>query len=132
MSPCNSARHNTCVPPLMSPVLVLLLPILLQLGTQGAMPPSKTLIPVNAAVLIGGMATTIGTSTNLLVVAIAQDMGMVPFAIFEFAPLVVPAAVTDSPAAAALPAELRNYLELAAKAGGVEWKQIDAAAKGYL
>ena len=33
---------------------------------------------------------------------------------------------------AALPAELRNYLELAAKACGVEWKQIDAAAKGYL
>ena len=80
-----------------TPVLVLLLPILLQLGSQGGMPPSKTLIPVNAAVLIGGMATTIGTSTNLLVVAIAQDLGMQPFAIFEFAPLVVIAALVALP-----------------------------------
>lgn len=80
-----------------TPVLVLLLPILLQLGSQGAMPPSKTLIPVNAAVLIGGMATTIGTSTNLLVVSIAQDLGMKPFTIFEFAPLVVMAALVALP-----------------------------------
>lgn len=80
-----------------TPVLVLLLPILLQLGSQGGMPPSKTLIPVNAAVLIGGMATTIGTSTNLLVVSIAQDLGMKPFSIFEFAPLVAIAALVALP-----------------------------------
>ncbi len=80
-----------------TPVLVLLLPILLQLGSQGGMPPSKTLIPVNAAVLIGEMATTIGTSTNLLVVSIAQDLGMKPFSIFEFAPLVAIAALVALP-----------------------------------
>ncbi|MEZ5697198.1 MAG: SLC13 family permease [Sphingomonadaceae bacterium] len=56
-----------------TPVLVLLLPIFVQLAARGAMPASKTLIPLNAAVLIGGMATTIGTSTNLLVVSIARD-----------------------------------------------------------
>jgi di/tricarboxylate transporter len=80
-----------------TPVLVLLLPVLLQLGSQGAMPPSKTLIPINSAVLIGGMATTIGTSTNLLVVSIAQDLGMRPLGIFEFAPLVMIAALIALP-----------------------------------
>ena len=44
-----------------TPVLVLLLPIFVSLAARGAMPASKTLIPLNAAVLIGGMATTIGT-----------------------------------------------------------------------
>lgn len=80
-----------------TPVLILMLPILLQLGAHGAMPPSKTLIPVNAAVLIGGMATTIGTSTNLLVVSIAQDLGMAPLSIFEFTPLVAVAAMVALP-----------------------------------
>lgn len=51
-----------------TPVLVLhLLPIFVALAAKGAMPASKTLIQLNAAVLIGGMATTIGTSINILV-----------------------------------------------------------------
>ena len=67
-----------------TPVLVLLLPIFVALAQRGAMPASKTLIPLNAAVLIGGMATTIGTSTNLLVVGIAADLGVPQFALFDF------------------------------------------------
>jgi di/tricarboxylate transporter len=80
-----------------TPVLVLLLPILVQLAARGAMPASKTLIPVNAAVLIGGMATTIGTSTNLLVVSIATDLGMPPMTVFEYTPVVLAAAVVALP-----------------------------------
>ncbi|MGB5076542.1 MAG: SLC13 family permease [Sphingorhabdus sp.] len=80
-----------------TPVLVLLLPILTQLGMQGAMPASKTLIPVNAAVLIGGMATTIGTSTNLLVVSIAQDLGMPSIGVFDFSHIVLIAALIAFP-----------------------------------
>ena len=75
-----------------TPVLVLLLPIMTALASSGGMPASKTLIPINSAVLIGGMSTTIGTSTNLLVVAIATDMGMRPMGVFDFTPLVLIAA----------------------------------------
>ena len=80
-----------------TPVLVLLLPILAQLAHQGGMPASKTLIPVNSAILIGGMATTIGTSTNLLVVSIATDMGMAPIGVFHFTGLVLTAALVALP-----------------------------------
>lgn len=80
-----------------TPVLVLLLPILTQLAMQGGMPASKTLIPVNSAVLIGGMATTIGTSTNLLVVSIAQDLGMPAIGVFHYAHIVLIAAVVALP-----------------------------------
>ncbi|HKX87835.1 MAG TPA: SLC13 family permease, partial [Sphingopyxis sp.] len=45
-----------------TPVLVLMLPIMVALASRGGMPASRTLIPVNSAILIGGMATTIGTS----------------------------------------------------------------------
>ncbi len=80
-----------------TPVLVLLLPILVALATRGGMPASRTLIPVNSAVLIGGMATTIGTSTNLLVVSIAGDLGMPPMSVFYFTPLVIMAAAVALP-----------------------------------
>lgn len=80
-----------------TPVLVLLLPIMAALQTSGGMPASKTLIPLNAAVLIGGMATTIGTSTNLLVVSIATDMGLPQMDVFHFTPLVMKAALIALP-----------------------------------
>ena len=80
-----------------TPVLVLLLPILTGLAANGGMPASKTLIPINSAVLIGGMSTTIGTSTNLLVVAIATDMGMRSMGVFDFTPLVLVAAAVALP-----------------------------------
>lgn len=80
-----------------TPVLVLLLPILVTLAESGGQPASRTLIPVNSAVLIGGMATTIGTSTNLLVVSIATDLGLPPMGVFHFAPLVLAAALVALP-----------------------------------
>lgn len=80
-----------------TPVLVLLLPIMVALAASGAMPASKTLIPINAAVLIGGMATTIGTSTNLLVVSIATDLGLQPMGVFHFTPIVLMAALVALP-----------------------------------
>jgi di/tricarboxylate transporter len=80
-----------------TPVVVLLLPILSAMASRGGMPASKTLIPVNSAVLIGGMATTIGTSTNLLVVGIASDMGMRPMGVFHFTPIVLMAALVALP-----------------------------------
>ncbi len=67
-----------------TPVLVLLLPLLLNLAARVGASASKILMPVNCAILIGGMATTIGTSTNLLVVSIAEDMGMPPIGVFAF------------------------------------------------
>lgn len=80
-----------------TPVLVLLLPVMAAIAANGGMPASKTLIPVNSAVLIGGMATTIGTSTNLLVVSIADDMGMAPIGVFHFTPIVLMAAAVALP-----------------------------------
>nr|WP_052134527.1 SLC13 family permease [Sphingomonas sp. 37zxx] len=80
-----------------TPVLVLLLPIMAAIAASGGMPASKTLIPINSAVLIGGMATTIGTSTNLLVVSIATDLGLPSMSVFHFTPIVLMAAVVALP-----------------------------------
>ncbi len=41
-------------------------------------------MPVNFGILAGGMLTSIGTSTNLLILSIAADLGMQPMGIFDF------------------------------------------------
>jgi len=67
-----------------TPVVVLMMPILIGAALRAKGSPSRMLLPMNYAVLLGGMGTTIGTSTNLLVVAIAADLGMRPFGMFDF------------------------------------------------
>ena len=61
------------------------------------MPTSKTLMPLNSASLLGGLATTIGTSTNILVVSIAVDLGMREIGVFDFTPIVLVAGLIALP-----------------------------------
>jgi len=67
-----------------TPVVVMLLPMLVGVAVRNKLAPSSILMPVGFATLLGGMATTIGTSTNLLVVSIAEDQGLGPFGMFSF------------------------------------------------
>ena len=67
-----------------TPVVVLMMPILIGAALRAKGSPSQMLLPMNYAVLLGGMGTTIGTSTNLLVVSIAADLGLRPFGMFDF------------------------------------------------
>jgi len=66
------------------PIVILLLPILTAVSIRTKMPASKILMPMGFATLIGGMSTTIGTSTNLLVISVAVDMGLESFGMFDF------------------------------------------------
>ena len=76
-----------------TPIVVMLLPMLVGVAVRNKFAPSAILMPMGLATLVGGMATTIGTSTNLLVVAIAQDQGLERFNMFDFA---LPAVVVGS------------------------------------
>jgi len=67
-----------------TPIVILMLPILIGVGLRTGTSTTGTLIPMGFASILGGMATTIGTSTNLLVVSVAADMGMAPFNMFDF------------------------------------------------
>lgn len=76
-----------------TPVVVLLLPILISVALRTKTDSSPMLLPMGLATLVGGMATTIGTSTNLLVVSIAKNMGVAEFGLFDFAKPALIAAV---------------------------------------
>ncbi len=67
-----------------TPIVVLLMPILVGASIRSKFPVSEVMMPMGLATIIGGMSTTIGTSTNLLVVGISQDLGLKSFSMFEF------------------------------------------------
>ncbi len=67
-----------------TPIVVMMLPLLIGVAVRNNVSPTGLLLPMGLASLVGGICTTIGTSTNLLVVSVAEDMGVAPFAMFDF------------------------------------------------
>lgn len=70
-----------------TPVVAIFLPILLGVARDLNVSPSRLLMPLSFASMFGGVCTLIGTSTNILVSAIAEQHGEPAFGMFEFTPL---------------------------------------------
>jgi len=66
-----------------TPIVVMTMPILIAVCLRNNMSPSTVLMPMGFAVRIGGMSTTIGTSTNLLAVGIAASLGVPKIEMFD-------------------------------------------------
>jgi di/tricarboxylate transporter len=76
-----------------TPIVVLMIPILVGIALRTKLPASGFMLPMGLATIMGGMTTTIGTSTNLLVVGITRDMGVADIAMFD---ITVPALLVGS------------------------------------
>ena len=68
-------------------VVAVFLPVIIKISRERGLSPSKFLIPLSFAAILGGSVTLIGSSTNILVSAIAKDHGLAEFKMFEFAPV---------------------------------------------
>lgn len=66
-----------------TPIVVLMIPILVGIALRTKRPASGFMLPMGLATIMGGMSTTIGTSTNLLVVGITRDLGVADIAMFD-------------------------------------------------
>ena len=70
-----------------TPIVVIMIPVFVQISKILGQSPSKFLIPLSYAAIMGGTLTLIGTSTNLLVDGVARAEGLEPFTIFEVTPI---------------------------------------------
>ncbi|MCF6409149.1 SLC13 family permease [Pseudalkalibacillus salsuginis] len=73
-----------------TPLVVLFTPIVKRWAEKQSIFPSKLLIPLSYAAIIGGMCTLIGTSTNLVLHTLLLREGYKGFSLFELAYIGVP------------------------------------------
>jgi len=67
--------------------LAALMPVALRLGRSEKSSPSLLLMPMSFMALLGGLVTLVGTSTNIIVSQVRQNMFGHPFRFFDFAPV---------------------------------------------
>ncbi|MFC6763663.1 SLC13 family permease [Natrinema soli] len=70
-----------------TPVVAIMIPMVDDIVEQTNISPSKLLIPISYASMMGGMLTVIGTSTNLLASDVSARLLDRPFTMFEFTQL---------------------------------------------
>ncbi|MDB5447357.1 MAG: di- and tricarboxylate transporter [Phenylobacterium sp.] len=67
--------------------LAILMPIALQVARRTRTAPSCLLMPMSFASLLGGLVTLVGTSPNIIVSQVRQDLFGKPFGMYDFAPV---------------------------------------------
>jgi di/tricarboxylate transporter len=82
----SSVMNNT-------PIVAMLVPQVTAWASRHNRAPSRLLMPISFAAILGGTVTLIGTSTNLLVSGLLAQVGQEPMTFFEITPVGLPAAI---------------------------------------
>ncbi len=67
--------------------VALMLPVVVDVARRTRHAPSKLLMPLAFAALLGGLTTLIGTPPNILISEALRGYGLTPFQMFDYAPL---------------------------------------------
>lgn len=67
--------------------LAILMPVAFQLARRTGTSPSALLMPMAFAALLGGLVTLVGTSPNIIVSRLREEMQGEPFGLLDFAPV---------------------------------------------
>jgi len=70
-----------------TPIVAIFIPIIIKTAKDAGFAPTKLLIPLSYATIMGGMCTLIGTSTNILVDGIAKQSGVQGLDMFTLSPI---------------------------------------------
>ena len=108
-----------------TPIMAMLVPQVVNWAQRNGQSPSRFLMPLSFAAILGGVVTLIGTSTNLVVSGLLTGTGEGPLGMFELTPIALPIAVVGvgvilllgpsvlpdrSPARADLSEEFREFV----------------------
>ena len=76
-----------------TPIIAMLSPQVGEWADKRGHSPSRYLMPLSFAAILGGMTTLIGTSTNLVVSGLLEQEGYEPFGMFELTGIALPVAL---------------------------------------
>lgn len=76
-----------------TPLVAFMMPVFVQLAKRLRVSPSRFLIPLSYASILGGVCTLIGTSTNMVTESIIRDKKLPPMSMFELSVVGVPIAI---------------------------------------
>lgn len=76
-----------------TPLVAMLIGPITDWAERSGKSPSRYLMPLSFAVILGGVITVMGTSTNLVVSGMLESHGQAPMGIFEITPMGLPVAV---------------------------------------
>jgi di/tricarboxylate transporter len=76
-----------------TPIVAMLAPQVADWAEKRGRSPSRYLMPISYATMLGGVVTVIGTSTNLVVSGLMQQQGLEPIGLFELSAVGLPVAV---------------------------------------
>lgn len=76
-----------------TPIVAMLAPQITNWATKHGISPSRLLMPLSFATILGGTLTLIGTSTNLVVSGLLEQAGHQPLAMFEITRIGLPVVV---------------------------------------
>jgi di/tricarboxylate transporter len=76
-----------------TPIVAMLVPQVSNWADRSGRSPSRYLMPLSFAAILGGMVTVIGTSTNLVISGLLEEAGSEPLAMFEISKLGLPIAI---------------------------------------
>ncbi len=75
-----------------TPLVAMLVPEVAGWARSRRLPASRFLMPLSFAAILGGTVTLIGTSTNLVVSGVLEQLGFEPFGLFEMTSIGLPVA----------------------------------------
>jgi di/tricarboxylate transporter len=75
-----------------TPIVAMLVPQVTEWAERRGISPSRLLMPLSFAAILGGVVTVIGTSTNIVVAGLLQEHGLAPIGMFEITRVGLPVA----------------------------------------
>ncbi len=76
-----------------TPIVSIFIPITKRISNKTGISATKLLMPISYLSILGGILTLIGTSTNLIISGLMEEMGLQPLGFFELTKISLPAAV---------------------------------------
>ena len=76
-----------------TPIVAMLIPAIVRWGDRRRVSPSRYLLPLSFATILGGALTVVGTSTNLVASGLSAESGMGELSLFDPAKVALPVVV---------------------------------------